>query len=30
MYTRDNKWPSAEPCGTPQVTCLVMEQWPYK
>ena len=27
MYARNNKGPNAEPCGTPQVTCLVMVQW---
>ena len=30
MYTRNNKGPNIAPCWTPQVNCLVMEQWPYK
>ena len=30
MYRRNNKGPNVEPCGTPQITCLVMEQWPSK
>ena len=30
MYTMNNKGPNVEPCGIPQVTSLVMEQWPSK
>ena len=27
MYLRDNKGANVEHCGTPEITCLVMEQW---
>ena len=30
MYTRNNKGPKFELCGTPEVTRLVMEQWSSK
>ena len=30
MYTRNNKVSDVEPCGVPQVTRFVMEQWPSK
>ena len=28
MYLRVNKGPNVEHCGTPEITCLVMEQRP--
>ena len=30
MYTMNNKGPNVEPCRIPQVTSLVIEQWPSK